>query len=109
MSEHQHDEDANELWMYYQDVIDWIKRLFPNYRKEMKGIDWGLLFNTYKNQKYNSDKLEEEIIKLMQDDDVTSKKGIYLYLITGKEKYLNIRSFTDNQKREAYENGKKAL
>ena len=53
--------------MYYQDVIDWIKRLFPNYRKEIKGIDWGLLFNTYKNQKYNSDKLEEEIIKLMNE------------------------------------------
>lgn len=106
MSEHQHDEDANELWMYYQDVIDWIKRLFPSYRKEMKGLDWGLLFNEYKNQKFNSDKLEEQVRKLMQDDDVTSKKGIYLYLITDKEKYLNIRAFTDNQKREAYERQK---
>lgn len=106
MSEHQHDSDANELWMYYQDVLDWVKRLFPNYRKEMKGIDWGLLFNEYNNQKYNSNKLEEDIIILMQDDDVTSKKGIYLYLITGKEKYLNIRLFTDNQKREAYERQK---
>lgn len=106
MSVHQHDDDANELWMYYQNVIDWVKRTFPNYRKEMKGIDWGLLFNVYKEKKYNSDKLEEEIIKLMQDDDVTSKKGIYLYLITGKEKYLSIRSFTDNQKREAYERQK---
>ena len=44
MSEHQHTNDANELWMYYQDVLDWVKRLFPNYRKEMKGLDWGVLF-----------------------------------------------------------------
>lgn len=103
MGVHQNDIDANELWMYYQSVIDWINRLFPNYRKEMKGIDWGILYNKYKEQSYNSSKLEEEIIRLMMDDDVTSKKGIYAYLITGQEKHLNIRSFTDNQKRETYE------
>ena len=103
MSEHQHDKDANELWMYYQDVIDWVKRLFPNYRKEMKGLDWGILFNEYKGQKYNSDVMENEIKKLMQDDDVTKKSGIYYYLITGKEKYLSIRAFSENQRREAYE------
>lgn len=106
MSEHQHDNDANELWMYYQDVLDWVKRLFPIYRKEMKGLDWGILFNKYKEQKYNSDKLELEIQKLLEDDDVTKKSGIYYYLITGKEKYLSIRSFTDNQKREAYQRQK---
>lgn len=106
MSEHQHDKDANELWMYYQDVLDWVKRLFPIYRKEMKGLDWGILFNKYKEQKYNSDKLEVEIQKLLEDDDVTKKSGIYYYLITGKEKYLSIRSFTDNQKREAYQRQK---
>lgn len=103
MTKHQKDDDANELWIYYQSIIDWINRLFPNYRKEMNGIDWGILYNNYKNQNYNSVKLEEEIIRLMMDDDVTSKKGIYIYLITGQEKYLSIRSFTDNQKREAYE------
>lgn len=103
MAEHQHDNDANELWIYYQSVIDWVKRLFPNYRREMKGIDWGILYNNYKDENYNSGKLEEQVIKLMMDDDVTNKKGIYSYLITGLEKHLNIRSFTDNQKREAYE------
>lgn len=106
MSKHQHDSDANELWMYYQSVIDWVNRLFPNYRKEMKGIDWGILYNHYKEQSYNSQKLEEDISRLMMDDDVTSKKGIYTYLITGQEKYLSIRTFTDNQKREAYEKQK---
>ena len=43
MAEHQQDSDANELWVYYQAVLDWVKRLFPNYRREMKGIDWGVL------------------------------------------------------------------
>ena len=106
MQMHQQDSDANELWIYYQSVIDWINRIFPNYRKEMKGIDWGILYNEYNDKIYNSDKLEQEIIKLMSDDDVTSKKGIYTYLITGQEKYLSIRAFTDNQKREAYEKQK---
>lgn len=106
MSKHQKDNDADELWMYYQSVIDWVNRLFPNYRKEMKGIDWGILYNQYKDQSYNSSKLENEVARLMSDDDVTNKKGIYLYLITGQEKYLNIRAFTDNQKREAYEKQK---
>lgn len=106
MGKHQNDSDANELWVYYQAVLDWVKRLFPNYRREMKGIDWGILFNEYEDQKYNSDKLEERVTELMMDDDVTKKSGIYIYLITGQEKYLSIRSFTDNQKREAYEKQK---
>lgn len=103
MSSHQHNEDANELWQYFVSVIDWTKRIFPNYRKEMKGQDWGILYNTYKDKSFNSDKLEIEIKKLMLDDDVTSKKGIYPYLITGEEKYLNIRAFSDTMKRTAYE------
>ena len=97
MATHQHDDDSNELWIYYQSVINWVNTLFPNYRKEMKGIDWGILYNKYK------DKMEEQIKELMMDDDVTKKSGIYTYLLSGEQKHLSIRAFTDNQKREAYE------
>ena len=103
MATHQHDEDSNELWVYYQNIINWINTLFPNYRKEMKGIDWGILYNKYKDNSYNSDKMEEQIKSLMMDDDVTKKSGIYIYLLSGEQKYLSIRTFTDNQKHEAYE------
>ncbi|MCZ2101534.1 MAG: DUF262 domain-containing protein [Chitinophagales bacterium] len=103
MALNQHEPNANELWLYFQSVINWVQAVFPNYRKEMKGIEWGELYNQYKNQNFDSKKLEQEIKSLMIDDDVTKKKGIYWYVLTGKEKYLNIRSFTDNQKREAYE------
>jgi hypothetical protein len=106
MARNQHEVNANELWLYFQSVINWIKAVFPNYRKEMKGIEWGFLYNNYKNQKFDSTKLEKQITELMQDEDVTNKKGIYEYVLTGKEKHLNIRSFTDNQKREAYERQK---
>jgi len=103
MAEHQHAPNANELWLYFQSVINWVKVLFANYRKEMKGINWGDLYNNFKDKKFDSNILEKEIKKLMIDDDVTSKKGIYEYLIDGQEKHLNIRSFTDKNKIEAYE------
>ena len=106
MAKHQNEPNANELWLYFQSVINWVNVVFPKYRKEMKGIEWGPLYNEFKDQKYDSSKLEEEISKLMQDEDVTKKKGIYSYVLTRKEKHLNIRAFSDNQKREAYERQK---
>jgi hypothetical protein len=106
MSKHQHDENAKPLWEYFEKVIDWVKRVFPNHRKEMKGVPWGILYNQYKDQPLDANKLEEEIAKLMEDEDVTNKKGIYTYVLTREEKYLNIRSFIEKQKREAYERQK---
>lgn len=103
MSIHQHDPNANELWTYFRNVIEWVKLTFTNYRKEMKGINWGVLYNQFKNNTYDTNKLEQEIQTLMIDDDVTNKKGIYFYVLTRNEKYLNIRTFTENQKRSAYE------
>lgn len=106
MANHQHDPTAIELWNYFSSVISWTKATFPNYRKEMKGIAWGLLYNEFKDQKLDPKKLEQQIADLMQDEDVTNKKGIYEYVLTGKERNLNIRAFSDNQKREAYERQK---
>lgn len=103
MAKHQHDENANELWEYFQSVIAWVRKTFPNYRREMASVCWGELYNKFKDEKLDPEKLEEEIKKLMQDEDVTKKSGIYPYVLTRQEKYLNIRAFTDNQKREAYE------
>ncbi len=99
--------NANELWLYFQSVIGWVKVVFFKYRKEMKGLEWGVFYNEYKDDKSLDPKtLEAKIAALMQDEDVTSKKGIYEFLLTGKEKHLNIRAFTDNQKRESYEKQK---
>lgn len=103
MAKNQHNPNANELWSYFQNVINWIKVVFPNYRREMKGINWGFLYNQFKNETYDFQKLENQISQLMQDEDVTKKSGIYEYVLTGNEKFLNIRAFTDNQKREAFE------
>lgn len=103
MSKHQFDDNASELWQYFQTVIAWVQMLFPNYRKEMKGREWGEFYNKYHEQKYDAQKLEAATSLLMMDEDVTNKSGIYEYLLSGDERHLSIRAFTDNMKREAYE------
>ncbi len=106
MAKHQHNKNADELWEYFQDVIAWTREIFPHYRREMSNVPWGELYNQFKSKKFDSKKLEKEITELMQDEDVTKKSGIYEYVLTRNEKFLNIRAFTDKMKREAYERQK---
>lgn len=106
MAKNQHNPSANELWLYFQSVIAWVKANFQIFRKEMKGIAWGELFNVFRDHKLDPQYLEAKVSSLMEDEDVTNKKGIYSYVLDGKEKHLNIRSFSSNHKREAYERQK---
>lgn len=103
MSAHQHSPNANELWTYFKNVIDWVGLTFPVYRREMKGVNWGELYDGFGNEVFDTSVLEQDVARLMLDDDVTNKKGVYPYVLTRNEKYLNIRAFTENQKRQAYE------
>jgi hypothetical protein len=106
MSKNQFEPNANELWLYFQSVINWVKVTFPKYRKEMKGIEWGTLYNEFKNDKWDAKALEEEITHLMLDEDVSNKKGIYYFVLNRKERHLSIRAFSEKQKREAFERQK---
>lgn len=106
MARNQHNPNANELWLYFQSVIAWVQAVFPYYRKEMKGLDWGIWFNRYGKAAYDSKALEIRVKELMEDEDVTNKKGVYEYLLSGDERKLNIRAFSDKMKREAYERQK---
>ena len=104
MAAHQHDEDATELWEYYRRVINWVKSTFPVKRvKEMKGVNWGDLFNKFGMNHYDPDDLEKEVQQLLIDDDVTKKSGVYTYVLTRNEKFLSIRAFSDKIKRQKYE------
>lgn len=106
MAEHQHATNASELWLYFQSVIHWVQTIFPNYRKEMSGLAWGLLYNQYGNKPLDPQALEARIAELMQDDDISRRAGIYEYLLSGNEKHLHIRTFSDNEKRKMYERQK---
>ena len=107
MAAHQHDTNCNDLWLYFQMVINWVKVTFPTYRaKLMKGQPWGIFFNQYGAGKYDPKALEGRIVELLDDEDVTNQKGIYQYLLDGKEKHLSIRAFNPKMARTAYERQK---
>ena len=106
MAKHQHHENAEELWQYFQDVIAWVHKTFTKYRKEMKGVEWGRLYNKYKDVVYVAQEIEEKTLKLIDDDEVQSLKGIYEYILTGEEKHLNLRQFDDKTKRKVFEKQK---
>ncbi len=103
MSLHQFASNANELWLYFTNVINWAKVLFPTVRREMKDVPWGTLYHKFHQNAYDAAELEARISGLMADDDVTKKSGIYEYLFDGEEKHLSIRAFTPGMKRGAYE------
>ncbi|MBR5911551.1 MAG: HNH endonuclease [Bacteroidales bacterium] len=106
MSNHQHDPSAAPLWQFFQSVITWIETSFrptKERKKIMKGVDWGMLYKQYKDQVFDFKAVDDEVKRLILDDDVTKKTGIYPYILTRKEKYLSIRAFTDAQKMAAYE------
>lgn len=110
MAARQHDTNCNELWLYFQTVINWVMATFPNYRKEMKGLEWGVFYNKYSAGKYDPKQFEARIVDLMQDDDISKYSGIYEYLLSGEnkktERALSIRAFTPKMARAAYERQK---
>ena len=112
MAEHQQDVNANELWLYFNGVIEWVKTTFGenNYRKEMCGIDWGLLYRKYHNNIYDAKHMEERVNELMSNEEVTDKKGVYEYVLSGEDKELarklSKRQFSERDKRTVYERQK---
>lgn len=106
MSRHQHDANAAALWQYFNGVITWIESTFVHTKerkKIMKGLDWGMLYKEHHEDVIDRDTFDRDVTKLMLDDDVTKKAGIYPYLLTGKERYLSIRAFSPAQRLAAYE------
>lgn len=103
MSKHQNDIDADELVKYFKRVIHWVEEVFIIYNSAMKGIDWGLLYNEYKDKEFNSNNVAKLLSELFLDEEVSNKKGIYEYILSGEEKYLNLRAFSNKDKLQAFE------
>ena len=104
MSSHQHVPNANELWTYFRNVIEWAQGTFTNERaKLMKGIDWGMLYDRYYENVCDTNALETQIRDLIMDDEVKNKAGAYYYVLTHEKKYLKLRAFTETQKVKQYE------
>lgn len=104
MSQHRYDNNINELKNYFNSVIDWITTTFQGTEKEMKGLEWGKLYELYHNTPYDTDALWDKVQELMSDNSVHDKKGIFEYVLGGciDCKLLNIRFFEDSVKRTKF-------
>ena len=105
MARHQHDPNANNLWMYFQTVINWAVTNFDmrRFRKIMKGLDWAWLYDKYGTETLDTAVLGQRISALMQDGEIQRQTGIIPYVLTGDEHYLDLRAFPDNIKIAAWE------
>ena len=103
MSHHMNDKDAKPRWAYFTAVIAWVETTFIKKRAIMKGMDWGRLYRNHKDDKLDATAIEAEIARLILDDDVTSNKGIYDYILSRDERHLNIRAFTPTMRLKVYE------
>ncbi len=106
MALHQFDPNANKLWAYFVAIITWVRSTFPKYRREMKGLDWGAMYDEFHENTYDIVALEKQIHDLMEDDEIMKKAGIYRYVLSGDLRDLSFRTFDKKQKREAYERQK---
>ena len=104
MSLHRYDNNINELKSYFNSVIDWVSSVFIDVENEMKGIDWGRLYEKYHNNSYNPNQVHELVQKLLSDFFVKDRKGVFEYILGNctEPKLLNIRLFDDVTKSAKY-------
>ena len=104
MSRHRFDNNITELKDYFNSVIDWVSTVFTDVESEMKGIEWGRLYETYRKKPYNSKTVSAEVKRLYADPYVKSRKGIFEYVLGGSTdtKLLEVRVFDDATKKSVY-------
>lgn len=104
MGQNRHENNINELTRYFNTVIDWASTVFVNIEREMKGLEWGRLYETYKDNAYNPTIIADEVKALYADPYVKNRKGIFEYLLGGKKNYqlLEVRVFDDATKSVVY-------
>lgn len=104
MSQHRHDKNIDELRTYFNTVIDWAGTVFPEVEKEMCGLEWGRLYETYHTHAYNAADVAKQVRDLYGDPFVKNRKGIFEYILGGSQdkRLLDIRVFDESTKRAVY-------
>jgi hypothetical protein len=104
MAEHRFDNNITELKTYFTTVIDWVSSVFRDVEKEMCGLDWGRLYETYHKQSYNPTKVSEAVQRLYSDFYVKKRNGIFEYVLGGESdtKLLEVRVFDEVTKQSVY-------
>jgi hypothetical protein len=104
MSSHRYETNITELKNYFNSVIDWVSSVFIDVEKEMCGLEWGRLYETYHKKPYNPQKVSEEFKNLYGDLYIKRRKGIYEYILGGstETKLLEVRVFDEPTKKSIY-------
>ena len=104
MSKHRHDTDIKGVKLYFNSVIDWVESVFQAVEKEMRGLEWGELYETYHKNSYNAGKIDKQVKELYGDPYVKNRKGVYEYILGNSldTKLLEVRVFDEADKRSAY-------
>jgi hypothetical protein len=104
MADHQNDENAEELWQHFRNIIEWVQSVFPKYYRDMKGLNWGQLYDKYHTNNYDPTQVAELTQRLFDDLYITNSKGIFEYVLGGEKdkKLIAIRIFEDAVKRAVY-------
>ncbi|OJV31753.1 MAG: HNH endonuclease [Bacteroidales bacterium 36-12] len=104
MSRHRYDDNINELKTYFNTVIEWVSGIFKDVESEMRGLEWGRLYETYKKQPYDPNKISEQLRALYADPYVKNRKGVFEYILGGSviTNLLDVRVFDEATKRTSY-------
>ncbi len=104
MSKHRFDTNINELKTYFNSVIDWVSTVFTAVESEMRGLEWGRLYETYKKQPYNPQTVSQQVKELYADSYVKNRKGIFEFILGGSTdtKLLDVRIFDEATKKSVY-------
>ncbi|MBS0589658.1 MAG: HNH endonuclease, partial [Proteobacteria bacterium] len=104
MSAHRNDANIHELKTYFNSVIDWVSTVFTDVLAEMKGLEWGRLYEQYHGKRYDPKEMSDRVNELAADDEVTNRKGIFEYLLGGSTdtNLLAVRVFDNTVKRATY-------
>lgn len=105
MSQHRFDANINELKLYFNTVIEWVSAVFNSVEKEMRGLNWGFLYETYHRNSYNPSEIETRVRELFADPDITKRAGIFEFILGGEKNpsLLNIRTFSETDKKAKYQ------
>lgn len=105
MATHRHDDNIDELQAYFTTVIDWVGTVFKREPdREMRGLDWGRLYEQFKDNAYDPDQVDKRVEELRNDRYVHKVSGIYEFILGGEHdpQLLNVRLFDDQVRRLAY-------
>lgn len=104
MSRHRYDSNISELKTYFNSVIDWVSGVFNSVENEMKGLDWGRLYETYHGQPYDPNAVSDKVKELYSDYYIKNRRGVYEYILGGcnDTKLLDVRVFDEATKRDVY-------